>query len=173
MDRLDAKREQIAEVMRERLAADQMSNWRVADCMTPAPLCIESHTSVADIVRLYHAKQFRHLLVTDIWRGLVGVVSDRDVLRCFGPDGKQDLSYLNSITAAEIMSRDIVLIDAELPITQALRLLLLHGINCLPVQREGQLVGILTGTDLHIMLEALLVAHESGIVAPRSALNAV
>jgi predicted transcriptional regulator len=38
-----------------------------------------------------------------------------------------------------------------------------EGISCLPVVREGTLLGILTNTDLHVVLQALLqtIRHAS------------
>ena len=46
---------------------------------------------------------------------------------------------------------------------KAAALMLDEGISCLPVVREGTLLGILTNTDLHVVLQALLqtIRHAS------------
>jgi CBS domain-containing protein len=117
-------------------------------------------------VKLFHAKEFRHPLVTDADGNLVGVVSDRDVIRCFGPGRYPAEDVLRGITAAEIMSTDLVTISPEVPVQQAIELLCGYGINCLPVVSGAKLVGILTSTDLYIVLEMVLKAlHRSSPAA--------
>ena len=85
MHRLDVKRIQVADALRWCGGCAGQGRLRVRDVMTSAPTCIASSTSVLDVVRMFHAKEFRHLLVTDARERLLGLVSDRDVLRCFGP----------------------------------------------------------------------------------------
>lgn len=48
----------------------------------------------------------------------------------------------------ERMSRKVVTIDADRPVTEASRLLLRHRIRQLPVLRDGHLVGMITHRDL-------------------------
>jgi CBS domain-containing protein len=124
--------------------------------MTGDPTCISPDATVLELVRLFHAKEFRHPLVSDADGNLLGVVSDRDVLRCFGPGRYPDSSVLEGVTAADIMSNDLVTIKPEAPLEQAIELLCGYGISCLPVVSGGKLVGILTSTDLYAVLETLL-----------------
>jgi CBS domain-containing protein len=154
MNRLDSKRIQIREILEVQTANWPHLDLRVGDCMTRNPEHVTSTTSLPEIVQLYHAKQFRHLLVVDEFKGLVGVISDRDVLH--GQKDKTRPRQLDKITASDIMSCDILMIDTRAPAIEALRTMLSHGINCLPVHDEGRLVGILTTTDLHVVLEFLL-----------------
>src|SRR5580698_1693598 len=108
MHRLDVKRIQVADALRWCGGCSGQGRLRVRDVMTPAPTCIASSTSVLDVVRMFHAKEFRHLLVTDVRGRLLGLVSDRDVLRCFGPGRYPDPEVLSGISAADIMSADLL-----------------------------------------------------------------
>jgi len=127
----------------------------VGQMMTPAPTCVSSDVSALDLVRLLHDKGFRHLLVTE-GEKLVGIISDRDVIRCFGPDEPPRRDQLARITTAQLMSRDVVTVRHSTPVRRAIRLMLEHGISCLPVVGESRPVGIFTSTDVYLTLELLL-----------------
>lgn len=156
MDRRDVKQAQILDALNDLSAFGRSGGLLASHVMTAAPNCIPPDTTVVDLVRLFHEKRFRHLLVTDAGGRLIGVISDRDVIRCMGPGSSPDLDALRRITAAEIMSTDLVTIGPQTPLDQAVMLMLDQGINCLPVLYGEELVGILTNTDLHIVLTVLL-----------------
>jgi acetoin utilization protein AcuB len=137
----------------------------VRDVMTPAPNCITSSTSVLDVVRMFHAKEFRHLLVTDSRGRLLGLVSDRDVLRIIGPDRQLDQDRLAEIPTLDIMSTDLITMTPDTSLSQATSEMLGNGISCLPVLADEKLVGILTGTDLQAVLEVLLEASQTALAA--------
>ena len=171
MDRLDRKRHQLTPFIDHLVQLGTDTPVSVGDVMTANPSCISPEATLLDLVKLFHAKEFRHPLVTDADGNLVGVVSDRDVIRCFGPGHYPSEEILRKITAAEIMSTDLVTISPEAPVQQAIELLCGYGINCLPVVSDAKLVGILTSTDLYIVLEMLLkTLHQSSpAMAPRVA----
>jgi len=163
MDRLDQKRRQIAEVLHEIGEHRPGAPLLVRQVMTQNPITISGDACILDLVQLFHAKEFRHPLVTDHDGNLIGVVSDRDVIRCFGPGKYPQENLLKSITTAEIMSTDLVTTSPDAPLEGALESLFGYGINCLPVVSGATLVGILTSTDLYLVLETLLAGvRESG-----------
>ena len=152
MDRINIKRNQL----RATLSTDRSDRFCVAHVMTVEPCCVVPESSVLELVELFHAKQFRHVLVVDHAGRLVGVVSDRDVLRCFGPQEGPKRSVLAGICVEELMSTDLVTVRPETPLDQAVTLMIEEGINCLPVLNDAELVGILTNTDLHVVLQVFL-----------------
>lgn len=152
MDRINIKRNQL----RATLSTDRSNRFCVAHVMTVEPCCVLPESSVLELVELFHAKQFRHVLIVDHSGRLVGVVSDRDVLRCFGPQEGPKRSVLAGIRVEELMSTDLVTVRPETPLDQAVTLMIEEGINCLPVLNETELVGILTNTDLHVVLQVFL-----------------
>lgn len=129
---------------------------QVRDIMTPAPTCIDSQATILQIVRLVHTKKFRHLLITDEQNELVGVVSDRDIVRCFGPGEFPDDSVLEKMRAADIMSTDVVSVGPNVSVAACIDEMLDHGINCLPVVVGRRPVGILTTADLLQLLRKRL-----------------
>jgi acetoin utilization protein AcuB len=155
MKRVDQKRSQIEAAVSALACPIPGVALTVRAVMTPAPSCIVSDSTLLDIIHLYQHKRFRHLLVTDVRRRVLGVVSDRDVLRYLGP-GERDEEKLRAVSAAEIMSTDVITINCEASLAEAAYALYDHGINCLPVESDGRLVGIVTSTDLYLALAVLL-----------------
>ena len=172
MNRLDVKRIQIHEALRRIGGCAAQGRLKVRDVMTPAPTCIASSTSALDVVRMFHAKEFRHLLVTDSRGRLLGLVSDRDVLRCFGPGRYPDQERLAGIAALDIMSSDLITTEPEAPLVTAAGEMLGNGISSLPVLADERLVGILTNTDLDTVLEVLLQTSQAALAAEAAAVSA-
>ena len=156
MDRLDVKRVQLDGVVRQAGLEGGLCDLPVSRVMTPAPSCITSDTTALELVKLFHLKGFRHLMVTDAAGRLVGVISDRDVIRCFGPGRSPQRSVLSDIPASKLMSTDLVTVSPGMPLVDAVTLMVDQGISCLPVLADDKLLGILTNTDLHLILELLL-----------------
>jgi acetoin utilization protein AcuB len=155
MDRLDSKRIQVLGAL-ERLWQRKSGRRLTAEqVMTSDPICVPVELTLPELVEIFHDRHFRHLLVTDAEGKLVGVISDRDVLRMMGP-GTAYKEVLEGILAGEIMSTDMVTIGPSTTVTDAVALMIDHGISCLPVIDEGRLLGILTNTDLHVLLQMLL-----------------
>ncbi|HZZ73842.1 MAG TPA: CBS domain-containing protein [Pirellulales bacterium] len=154
MDRIDVKRLQLQTAWNEaRRGGGQLV---VGQVMTAAPSCIDSQTSVLELVKMFHAKEFRHLLVVDAAGNLQGVVSDRDVIRCFGPGKYPRQELLAQIRAERIMSTDVITVQPDTALDKAVQIMLEQGISCLPVVIERRTVGILTNTDIQIILHELL-----------------
>jgi len=172
INHLEKKREKILAVLRNSDRWNAQEGLIVEQVMTPSPECISTSQSVLDVVKLFHARGHRHLLVVGEQDQLIGVISDRDVLRCFGPDKYPDPSRLASISAAEIMSTDVITISSKTPLHKAITITVEHGISSLPIVDDGTLVGILTDTDLRLLLERLLpMLRESPVVASSSPLH--
>ncbi len=128
----------------------------VREVMTPAPTCIAAQATVMQLVRIVHTKKFRHLLVTDDDGRLVGIVSDRDIIRCFGPGEFPDEAVLSRMRADQIMSTDVVAVGPDEAPEKCIELMLSHGINCLPVTLDSRPLGILTTADLLRLLRRML-----------------
>jgi len=104
-------------------------------------------------------------MVTDAAGRLIGVISDRHVIRCLGPGQHPDRAALARITAAGIMSTNLVTVRPDTPLERAVMLMTEQGISCLPVLVDRTLVGILTNTDLHVVLQILLQTLRRSLLA--------
>jgi acetoin utilization protein AcuB len=99
------------------------------------------------------AERVRHLPVVNKAGLLVGMVSERDLLRIAGtPDQLAEPGFLE-LTLGEIMAREVFTAGPDARVRDAARLMFQEAVGALPVVDEGQLVGILTRSDI---LRALL-----------------
>jgi acetoin utilization protein AcuB len=133
----------IPELTPEDSAGLQRALCTVEHLMTREAVTLRPDQSIGEAMAIFGGRRFRHLPVTD-GETLVGIVSDRDLLRFLARKG----AAIDD-TVSSIMSRTPVTISAGAPVSEATRLIIHHRINCLPVVSDsGQLLGILTTTDL-------------------------
>lgn len=110
-------------------------------------------TAILDARSLMLKERIRHLLVTDADGLLVGIVTDRDI-RLNLPSQATSLSVweinhlLTKLTVGEVMTRAVITMGPEVDARDAAVLMLDHSIGALPVTDRGQLVGIITETDI-------------------------
>ncbi len=121
----------------------------VATIMTRKVLTVEMDYSIQIIRDIFKNFEFHHILVVDD-RKLVGVISDRDFLNAISPflDMLSE-NICDSRKAHEIMSRNLITVDAQTSIGKASDLLLEKNISCLPiVSSQGVVEGIATWRDI-------------------------
>ena len=130
---------------------------QVQTIMSRRVVALGMDDSLAEAEALFAAAPFHHALVVEEGR-LVGVISDRDVWRALSPylgsrsENQRDRDTL-SRRVHQVMSRQVISVTPQASLEAAAALLLEHGISCLPVLEQEQVVGILTWRDL---LRALL-----------------
>ena len=108
---------------------------RVSTFMTADPITIGSDARLSEALLRMDDHDVRHLPVVDEG-ALVGVLSNRDVLDA--PDGLvRDVMQKRVVTAAPDESAGSLSTEV-----------VLRGLGCLPVVRDGELVGIVTEFDL-------------------------
>jgi acetoin utilization protein AcuB len=130
--------------------------------MTPNPITVGPHASVAEVQRLFEAHQFHHALVVDGGQ-LAGVVSGRDLLRHLSPfvgnalaERSQDLALLQRHIHL-VMARRPVCVLPDTPVGAAAWLMRKQKVSCLPVVEKGRRpVGIVTAADLLAVLSRTL-----------------
>jgi acetoin utilization protein AcuB len=114
-------------------------------------------------------EQIRHIPVLKDGR-LVGIVATEDLVYAH-PSPATSLSIwemnylLTRITVKEVMTEEVITVDADTPIEEAALIMAEHKIGSIPVMRSGELVGIITETDLFKIFPALLAIHQPGICA--------
>lgn len=112
--------------------------------------------TLRDAIESMRSKRIRHLPVVEGSR-LVGIVTDRDVKRATpsllsGIDRDEFDRVLDDTLVSQIMTRDPTTVTPYMTIKSAVGLLLETRVGALPVVEAGDLVGIVTDTD---MLRAL------------------
>ncbi len=130
----------------------------VGEMMTVSPSCLTDDLPLVDVVRMFHRRGFRHFLVEDRLGKLCGIVSDRDVLRWLGPAEQADQGRLETTPLSAVMSTDLLTTSPQTPVIEAMGVMVQHGVSSLPVLEGDRPVGILTSTDLHVLLMSVLEA---------------
>ena len=116
---------------------------KIKDIMTKAPACCAPDTKLEDVTKLMLLHNCGEIPVVDNGR-LVGVVTDRDIA-CRGfATGKNPLD----VSAKTIMTPNPHTIGADSDVDLALALMEKHHVRRLPVLLNGNVVGILSQTDL-------------------------
>lgn len=123
---------------------------RVSDLMSTAMITADASETVKEAHADMQVGVVRHLPVLDDRRRLVGMLSDRDVLRVVGAK--------RNGRVADIMTRNVTTIRPDAPAHEAARMMLDLKIGSLPVvDDDGTLVGLVTQTDyLELARRALL-----------------
>jgi len=120
--------------------------------MTKNPATVESKDSIVLARAMMRHRGIRRLPVVDGGH-LVGIVTDRDVREAWASDANtltaHELHYLlETVPVREVMSTPVITVTPETPLLDAVTLLRERKIGGFPVVRDGDLVGILTETDV-------------------------
>jgi acetoin utilization protein AcuB len=135
---------------------------RVRDSMTREVVTLGPETSAAEAWGVCQELGIRHLPIVEAGR-LVGLVSDRDLRDVSPPRGSGgERDTLGWVRLRDIMSTDLVTIGPLDTIEHAAREIYDRKIGCLPVVADGELVGILTSSDMMRTLIELVGAHGIG-----------
>ena len=124
----------------------------VADVMTGKVVTLSPHHSFSEAANLMNDRYFRHCVVVDAHGQIVGVISDRDILRALARNPNARSKSLD-----QIMTHNPVTVRRHTPIADAVSKILSKRINCLPVvEEDGSVCGIVTSTDLIKSYQQLL-----------------
>ena len=124
----------------------------IKEIMTTRVATVSMDDRLGVIKEIFEQAHFRHLLVLEE-EVLVGVISDRDLLRALSPyldtdaEMNRDTETLNR-RAHQIMSRQPITISPESSLPAAAAIMLEQHVSCLPVLENGALVGIVSWKDL-------------------------
>lgn len=122
---------------------------------------VQLDDTLAEVQQLFDIYGFHHLLVVDAGK-LVGVVSDRDLLKALSPNvGKVSETSKDKATLQkkvhQVMSRKPVTLGPDDSIYEAVKLFNGFRLSCLPVVNERQVpVGIVSWRDILQALEMSL-----------------
>jgi len=137
----------------------------VSDIMGRDTTTVLPETPVEEVIRLIDCGDIQRVCVVDGEGKFLGLISDRDLLMVFadrhpgiwdyfvgripfterGRRQKQLQEHLRKKTASEVMNTDIVTVQENAPINEAIRLMLENGIKRLPVlDGQGKFKGMVS-----------------------------
>ncbi len=138
----------------EERGAWRASHLRIEQYMTTDLVTVTREAPLDLVANLMDWHHVRHVPVEDNEHRLVGLITRRTLLRDMA-----EREYRESdqpVPAEEIMERDVIAVPPDTPTLQAIELMRHHRISCLPVVRDGILVGIVTETDFMQIARDLL-----------------
>lgn len=123
----------------------------VREVMKSPPITVKPDDPIPSLRDLAERHRIRHFPVVRNGK-VVGIVSDRN-LRALNLL-RELAASLEQAAAETVMVRDVVTVAPETSVQEAARLMVERQVGCLPVVKDGALVGIVTRSDLLAMLAA-------------------
>jgi len=137
----------------------------VRSIMTARVVTVEMDDRLDVVKQIFDTLKFHHLLVVDARKKLIGIVSDRDLLKALSPyvgsaaETTRDIATLNK-RVHQIMSRNPITLHPEAEIADCVQLFLGQRISCIPiVDREFKPVGVVSWRDV---LKSLRAGQKGG-----------
>jgi len=137
--------------------------------MSSPAITIGPDMPVMDAMQLMKQRNVRRLPVVGHGGKLLGIVSEKDLLHAAPSDATSlsifELTYLlNRLTVDKVMTRDVTTVSEDTPLEHAARIMAERHLGGLPVVDEsGNVVGIVTETDLLLGFSEALGAFEPGV----------
>jgi CBS domain-containing protein len=121
--------------------------------------------TIAAAAALLNARKVGAMVVIDDGQDVVGIISERDIIRVVAEKGAEALK----LTIADCMSHDVVFADPQETVDSLLGRMTDRRIRHLPVVKAGRLAGIVSIGDLVKSKIAETVAEAEGLKAYISA----
>ena len=132
---------------------------KVRDVMTPGPIGVDYYQSIGEAARTMRDWGVGAVLVVSN-ESLYGLVTDRDlVVRAVAEARGADEPV------GPLSSGDLIGVDADADVGEAMRLMRVHAVRRLPVLQDGQVAGIVSWGDLAMPDEPALAFAQLNTVA--------
>jgi CBS domain-containing protein len=133
----------------------------VGQIMMGSPVTLKPDDTLKLANDLISLGRIRHIPIVDGGK-LLGLITQRDLLgraadRILNLKEKNRAELLDAIMIKEIMQRRVLSVEPDTPISEAAHLMAERKIGCVPVLSDGNLVGLVTTTDILRYVERLEV----------------
>jgi CBS domain-containing protein len=119
----------------------------VREAMTEDPRSIDPSATVVEAARLMRDEHIGSLPITD-GDTLVGMITDRDITTRVVAEAAD----LATTSVGDVYSKDLISVEPDKELEEALRLMARHQVRRLPVVQDGSLVGIVAQADIALAL---------------------
>jgi CBS domain-containing protein len=117
---------------------------------------IEPTATIARVVEVLAENRIGAVLVIDRADQLLGIVSERDIVRCLAANGERTLE----MTAGQLMTRALQLARPETSVAEAMTMMTIGRFRHLPVMDRDVLVGLISIGDV---VKARIMEQESEV----------
>jgi len=105
---------------------------------------IEPTATIAEVVSVLAEKRIGAVLVVDRAEQLLGIVSERDIVRCLAANGAQTLE----MTAGQLMTRALQMAHPATTVAEAMAMMTVGRFRHMPVIERDTLVGLISIGDV-------------------------
>ncbi len=112
--------------------------------------------TLSAVAALLHTRRVGAFVVADKAGKVVGIVSERDVVRAIATEGPEALG----LAVSKVMTRDVIAASPGETVDAMLELMTDRRIRHLPVMESGRLVGIVSIGDL-VKARIMAAEHEA------------
>lgn len=132
----------------------------VREFMTTDVTTLQETDSLLDARMIFVRSSFRHLPVLS-GRKIVGIVTEHDIRQhspslLTGVNQEEYNRVLETTPVTRAMTREPVTATPDQPVFEAAQLLYSRRFGCLPVVEKGELVGIVTTSDMLRLLVQII-----------------
>lgn len=136
--------------------------YKVVDCMSESPITVDPGDTVGAAIGTLFKWQIHELPVVQEGR-LVGIITDRDLRQVspsypVGQDQPEVQTYLQTLKVSSCMTPAPVVVEPDLPLVEAVKLMRQNRIDSLPVVEHDKLVGLISISDV---LDVFIEQNES------------
>jgi CBS domain-containing protein len=135
----------------------------VRDAMTADPRSIGASASVVEAARLMREEHIGSLPVTEDER-LVGMITDRDITTRVVAESAAP----ETTSVGDVYSRDLISVEPNNDLEEALQLMARHQVRRLPVVENGRLVGMVAQADIALKENEKRTGQLVGAISERS-----
>ena len=132
---------------------------RVRDVMTPGPIGVDYYRSIGEAARTMRDWGVGAVLVVRD-DSLYGLVTDRDLVVRAVAEGR-----VADEPVGPLSSGNLIGVDADADVHEAMRLMRQHAVRRLPVLEGGQVAGIVSLGDLAMLDEPALAFGQLSAIA--------
>ena len=125
----------------------------VKDIMSKPGVAISKDEIVEVALELMDRKDVTHLLVINKERGLVGILTAREIMDGLGSYRFQKIQA-RRIYVSALMTEPPITIELNEDAGKAVNIMISQGTEIIPVIRDSEIVGVVTETDLIKLLES-------------------
>lgn len=122
---------------------------KVEDMMTRHPHTLSADKTLNDARELMNIHDIRHIPIIDDNQHLLGLISQRDILRaqesCLNQQSSDSSIFCHPLS--EVMHKNVMSVSPKAGLKESALYMQKHKVGCLPVLNKNKLVGIITDSD--------------------------
>lgn len=121
---------------------------QVVDVMTSDVITVSAGTTITEAARLMFRNRISGLPVCDADSYLIGMITEADFLRLeVARHSEDDMDSVE--TVGEVMTQNVMTIEAATPLAEAARIMVFEDVNRLPVvDADSRMLGIISRLDV-------------------------